>query len=193
MKKNKKRKVVEAVLPEGDPSDTDAIDLSKQRQLIELAFAEDNVIDEEFQVEIDLEEEQRQGSKKKKQESDALPGWGSWSSWETPQPSSDIIEKKKTLAPGAKAKSQVIISSRKDHKFTDKYTVSKIPYPYRSIEQYDASMRNPAGKEWQTTETYQKMTKPRIITQIGKVIDPPRFVKQPKDKRSRKVVEVKGN
>jgi U3 small nucleolar RNA-associated protein 14 len=40
------------------------------------------------------------------------------------------------------------------------------------MEQYERSLRAPIGKEWNTRDTFQKMTKPRVITKLGQVIDP---------------------
>jgi U3 small nucleolar RNA-associated protein 14 len=40
------------------------------------------------------------------------------------------------------------------------------------MEQYERSISQPVGAEWNTREAFMKMTKPRVLTKLGKVIDP---------------------
>jgi U3 small nucleolar RNA-associated protein 14 len=40
------------------------------------------------------------------------------------------------------------------------------------MEQYEHSLRAPVGPEWNTRDSYQKMTKPRVMTKLGTVINP---------------------
>jgi U3 small nucleolar RNA-associated protein 14 len=40
------------------------------------------------------------------------------------------------------------------------------------MEQYEQSLRTPMGSEWNTNAIHQKMTKPRVITKLGSVINP---------------------
>jgi U3 small nucleolar RNA-associated protein 14 len=47
-----------------------------------------------------------------------------------------------------------------------------VPYPFKTREQYEASLRNPLGKEWNTHEVFQKLTMPRVTTKMGAIIDP---------------------
>lgn len=53
-----------------------------------------------------------------------------------------------------------------------KYQSINIPHPFKTREQYENSLRTPVGKEWNTTEVFQKMVLPRVTTKLGKVIDP---------------------
>ena len=53
-----------------------------------------------------------------------------------------------------------------------RYLATKVPYPFETREQYEASLRAPIGREWNTQEVYQKMIKPRVITKMGTIIDP---------------------
>jgi U3 small nucleolar RNA-associated protein 14 len=40
------------------------------------------------------------------------------------------------------------------------------------MEQYERSISTPVGSEWNTRQTFLKLTKPKVITKLGKVIDP---------------------
>jgi U3 small nucleolar RNA-associated protein 14 len=92
----------------------------------------------------------------------------------------------KSTVPKKVAKKTVIVSERRDKKFSSKYLVAKCPHPFQSKEQYEASIRLPVGKEWNTVQQHQKFTKPRVLTTTGAVIQPLKFVEQPKDKKERK-------
>lgn len=47
------------------------------------------------------------------------------------------------------------------------YLASQLPHPFESRQQYERSMRLPVGPEWQTKETFQDSTKPRVMVKRG--------------------------
>ncbi|QRV97720.1 U3 small nucleolar RNA-associated protein 14 [Ceratobasidium sp. AG-Ba] len=155
---------------EGSEMDECAPTAFKQRELVAMAFAGDNVV-EDFAV-----EKQRVIEEDAPKEVDTtLPGWGSWGGRGTkrsaPRPS--LVKK----IPGVDAtkrtdagKSHVIISERKDKKAA-KYLVKDLPYPYTSKEQFARSMATPIGAEWNTRVAHQRATLPRVVKKRRLAVD----------------------
>lgn len=61
--------------------------------------------------------------------------------------------------------SNVIITEKKDRK-ASQFQVKDLPYPYTSIEQYEARFKNPLGSEWNSRATHQKETMPRVTKKV---------------------------
>ena len=53
----------------------------------------------------------------------------------------------------------------------------KLPHGFENREQYENTIRTPIGKEWQTTVSFQTMTRPKVIVEAGQVINPLKFSK----------------
>lgn len=53
------------------------------------------------------------------------------------------------------------------NKQSEKYMASQLPHVYESKLQYERSLRLPIGPEFQTKETFQESTKPRILLKQG--------------------------
>jgi len=148
-----------------------------QKQLIQRAFANDN-IETEFETEKKKEIEDQLP---KEDLGLDLPGWGAWAGtgieWKpTPKDVRKIKQREAKEARIQKARkdanlTHVIINQRKDIK-VEKYKADKIPRPFKTREEYERSRRNPLGKDWNTNEIHKTLTKPRVSTQIGTVIDP---------------------
>ncbi|ORX55819.1 small-subunit processome [Hesseltinella vesiculosa] len=142
-----------------------------QRDLVAQAFADDNVV-EEF-------EEEKQAviaEDGDKVEDLTLPGWGNWGGKGVKKSAKKKKFLKVTKGISADkrkdAKLANVILNEKRHKKAEKYQSTSIPFPFKSMEQYEHSLRAPVGKEWNTTDIHRKMTKPRVITKLGTVIDP---------------------
>jgi len=65
----------------------------------------------------------------------------------------------------------VVICEKRDKKAV-KFTTAGVPYPFASREQFEKSLRNPLGTEWNTRATHVDMVAPRISTVKGAVIQP---------------------
>lgn len=61
--------------------------------------------------------------------------------------------------------SNVIITEKKDRK-ASQFQVKDLPYPYTSIEQYEARFKNPLGSEWNSRAVHQKETMPRVTKKV---------------------------
>ncbi|KAG8685948.1 hypothetical protein FRC08_012830, partial [Ceratobasidium sp. 394] len=143
----------------------------KQRELVAMAFAGDNVV-EDFSV-----EKQRVIEEDAPKEVDTtLPGWGSWGGRGTKKltPRPNLVKKTAGVDASKRAdagKSHVIISEKQDKKAA-KYLVKDLPYPYTSKEQFARSMATPIGTEWNTRVAHQRATLPKVVKKMGTVIDP---------------------
>ncbi|KAI7896985.1 small-subunit processome [Mucor mucedo] len=141
-----------------------------QRELVARAFANDDVVadfEDEKMAEIERDGDQVEDL--------TLPGWGAWGG------SGVKKSKKKKILKVTKgidaqnrkdAKLAHVIINEKLNKKAEKYRVTSVPFPFKTMEQYERSISQPVGNEWNTRQTFMKMTKPRIITKLGKVIDP---------------------
>ncbi|KAI8049890.1 small-subunit processome [Syncephalis plumigaleata] len=148
----------------------------KQRDLVERAFANDHVVMEEFAKEKLAEMEADEG----KEEEDSLPGWGAWAgagkSTKRKRPN-NITKKTKRTSTGVDkdkrrdAKMKQVIISEKTIKKVKKYAVDAVPFPYKDREQYERSLQQPLGPEWNTDKVFKKSVQPRVETRHGMVID----------------------
>ena len=157
-------------LDDGSESDNDPIVMTNA-DLARRAFAGDDVLDKKFQEEKD---------KLTKEQDDqiidtSLPGWGSWTglgvSKKASRPRARHREIKKVDGVAAAnrkdAKLKDVIISEKRIKKNGKYLASQLPHPFETRAQYERSLRLPVGPEWTTKETFQGMTKPRVLMKQG--------------------------
>lgn len=142
-----------------------------QRELVKAAFANDDVVNE-----FEVEKQRVIDEDAPKDEDIFLPGWGSWGGKGAKKSKSKKPIIKHT--PGIDASKRkdaklahVIINEKKDKKAA-KYLTDRVPHPFESWAQYERTLSAPIGGEWNTRATFQAATKPRVISKIGKVIEP---------------------
>lgn len=125
------------------------------------AFEDDDIIND-FEAEVEEEFKRNLGPEETK-----LPGWGIWGGSgikaRKPKPEKKI--------PNAKKKDRVIISKTKNEKL-QKHLVSSVPFPFKSVQDFEASMRVPIGKDFIPETAHRKLTLPSVVTKAGTVIDP---------------------
>ena len=156
-----------------------------QRELVQMAFAVDDDVEAEFAKEKNmLSGEELNGGKKSEP---VLVGWGSWTGFGAKAPQKKK-QKKKILKNGSttggrrdKHLKHVIISEKRN-KRAAKYLVPTLPHQYDSKQQYERSLRNPIGPEWNTSDAHARMTRPKVIARGGNVIAPIKMPKQYKRK-----------
>ncbi|KAI9596239.1 small-subunit processome [Syncephalis fuscata] len=160
----------------------------KQRELVERAFANDHVVMEEFYKEKEAEMSEEEG--RTKDDTDTMPGWGQWGGSGTnttkrkpKQPSSssssssNYKKARSTIIRGVEkdkrrdAKLKEVIISEKVIKKTKKYAVDAVPFPYKDRAQYERSLQQPLGPEWNTDKVFKKTIQPRLESRNGMVID----------------------
>ncbi|KAI0059414.1 Utp14-domain-containing protein [Artomyces pyxidatus] len=143
----------------------------EQRELVAMAFADDNVIQEFEQA------KRREMQEDAPREVDtSLPGWGSWGGVGAKKapPKPHLIKKIAGIDPKSRAdygKAHVIISEKRDKKAA-KYLVKDLPYPYTSRAQFERSLDARVGTEWNTRVGFQRATLPKVTKKMGTVINP---------------------
>ncbi|EST08189.1 Small-subunit processome, Utp14 [Kalmanozyma brasiliensis GHG001] len=150
-----------------------AMSAIQQRSLVADAFATDDVVSEfaaEKAATIDADATKTIDTR--------LPGWGAWTgkgvrSRPTKPKHMRTIQGVDADKRKDAGMAHVIISERRDKK-QDKFRAKDLPYPYTSVAQYEAAMRQPLGKEWNTRIETQRLNLPRVTKVPGKVIAPVR-------------------
>ncbi|KAL0192009.1 hypothetical protein M9458_010305, partial [Cirrhinus mrigala] len=50
--------------------------------------------------------------------------------------------------------------------------VSYIPFPFQNTAQFESCIRTPVGQTWNTQSVVKRMTKPKVLTTLGAIIEP---------------------
>lgn len=50
--------------------------------------------------------------------------------------------------------------------------VSHLPFPFTNVHQFQSIIRQPVGPTWNPQSSFQNLTAPKVITKMGKIIDP---------------------
>ena len=150
-----------------------------QSDLVARAFESDmDVLEKDFYDEKSMEVE----AGLPVLEDHTVPGWGSWGGQGAAAPRGPSERARREHAEARKQAADkradaklkhVIINEKRNTKVEAKYAVKKVPFPYQSKAQYERSLDMPAGKDWNTVETFQKATKPRVLSKAGTIIAPP--------------------
>lgn len=166
-----------------DKESEEALNRKEQAKLIRRAFAGAGAMEQDFQDSKAKEEQTKEETKQDKEKKMFdLPGWGSWAGDAVAEARRAAkLRRAAAQAPAvsqAKAKRAItagpkhVVLNEKRNKKAAKYLVDKVPYPFTSREQYEQSLRNPLGSDWNTLTTFAKAIKPAVITKQGAIIDP---------------------
>ena len=105
-----------------------------------------------------------------------LPGWGSWGGPNI-KPSEKKIKKFTDKAPAKPKskfdKSNVIYDEKADmHENIRNRMVNQLPYPFRSVKDWEASLQGAVGRTFVPELVHRNMIKPSVVTSMGTVIKP---------------------
>lgn len=68
-----------------------------------------------------------------------------------------------------------------------------MPYPFTSREQYERSLRQPIGHEWNTSRSVREMTRPAVIVPAGSIVAPMKLGKVHRESaKEKEAVSVTG-
>lgn len=166
----KETKVIQVPLAPTVEDTEDADEEFDQRGLIKEAFAGDDVISDFLRDKRKLEE-----AGKPKILDLTLPGWGEWGGTGL-KPSRNKRKKFRVkLAPPPPRKDQhlpSVIMSEKRNSNISLHQVNSLPFPFEDHKQFESTIRSPLGRTWNTERTVKKITKPKVLTQLGAVIEP---------------------
>ncbi|KAH9932099.1 Utp14-domain-containing protein [Epithele typhae] len=156
--------------------DAKGVKAFEQRDLVALAFAGDNVV-QDF-----ADAKRREVAADAPKEVDTtLPGWVSLSvlalgrhwhkeSGAAATPGEDPTGRRAGRARGPRQGARHHLE-RRDKKAA-RYLVKDLPHPYTSAAQFARSMEVPLGAEWNTRVGFQRATLPRVVTKMGTLIAP---------------------
>ena len=165
-------------LESSDASDTDdespktpSNPSATNKDALTRAFAGDDV-----QLAFEAEKKALTEEEGAQTEDTTLPGWGRWAGPALSKKDKIFNNRKRfiTTVPGVvdadkrrdRKLDKVIINERRQKK-SGKYLASQLPHPFETKGQYERSLRIPMGPEWGTKETFQGMTKPRVMVKQG--------------------------
>eukprot|EP01018_Ginkgo_biloba_P014744 Gb_36334 [translate_table: standard] len=163
--------------------------IGSQADLIQRAFAGDDVEAEFEQVKAQAVNEEIPVS----EGNVSLPGWGDWTnvqqkrglpSWILKQQRAEKEKREEALRKRKDAKLKFVVISEKMDKKATKFNTPSLPFPYKSREVFERSMRMPLGPDFNTIRAFQDMIRPSVIKKAGVIIDPIKYEKQgPKDEK----------
>ncbi|XP_061719328.1 U3 small nucleolar RNA-associated protein 14 homolog C [Cydia pomonella] len=167
-----KPKYLNSIVPEGEGGH-DLLDDDDEQVVpkvnIEEVFEEDDVVDSFRQ------EKEDEINKDKIEDIDlSLPGWGSWGGKGVKAPKKKknrFISKPAPKFPRRdENKGDIIIKEFKDPKLAV-HKVTNVPFPFKSVKDYEASIRVPLGNTFITEKAHKKLIKPSVITKVGAIIE----------------------
>jgi U3 small nucleolar RNA-associated protein 14 len=155
-----------------------------QRELIERAFAGDHLTEAEIAAEK-MQAVEEANEVEEQYKTLTLPGWGEWAGTHV-KPSALRQRLVKEMEVKKQARSEEIMASRRDAKLkhaivSDKqhgkqfamYQARSVPAEFKdNAALYEASLRQPMGKEWNVRDSHAKLVKPKFVAIPGLVIEP---------------------
>ncbi|XP_047457549.1 U3 small nucleolar RNA-associated protein 14 homolog A [Mugil cephalus] len=153
-----------------DSEEMDGEEKLDQRGLIKEAFAGDDVISD-F-----LKDKKKQEDAGKPQVVDlTLPGWGEWGGIGLKPSRGKRKRFRVKAAPRPPRKDErlpSVIISEKRNSTLSLHQVNVLPFPFENHTQFESTLRCPLGRTWNTEQTVRKMTKPKVVTKVGAIIEP---------------------
>uniref|UniRef100_A0A914X8X3 U3 small nucleolar RNA-associated protein 14 n=1 Tax=Plectus sambesii TaxID=2011161 RepID=A0A914X8X3_9BILA len=147
----------------------DDAEADRQKELLAEAFEDDDVL-----ADFESDKLAAEQSEKPKDIDLTLPGWGDWAG-----PGIDATKKKKKRfvikAPEKPRRDRAlpgVIINEKAEDSVKKLQVTMIPFPYTSVDDYEAVVRHPIGKEWNPESSHRALTQPNVVTKRGGIIAP---------------------
>ncbi|XP_034140304.1 U3 small nucleolar RNA-associated protein 14 homolog A isoform X2 [Drosophila guanche] len=141
---------------------------------ISQAFEDDDII-------ADFNMEKTKDSELKNTELQlAMPGWGSWAGAGISQEVMERRNKRNTRLLLRLAAPEKRRDDNKDNLFINEtstkqarqHLVSSVPFPFRSLADYEASIRAPIGRNFVPETAFRMLTRPSVTTRKGQVIEP---------------------
>lgn len=162
---NVKTKHLITALPEAEIDEIYYEEGEKVKNMNKISLAEafeyDDVVD--F---VD-EEMETIGNSKINTLSSQLPGWGSWGGVGVKIKKQNFLK----IIPKQGQKDRIIVNNSSNDKIK-KHLVSTIPFPFTSVEAFEASIRNPIGRSFVPETVHNALVLPVMVTKIGKIIEP---------------------
>lgn len=52
------------------------------------------------------------------------------------------------------------------------FQVHDLPFPFKSVKDYETSIRAPIGNTWVPQSAFMKFIQPSVLTRLGSIIEP---------------------
>lgn len=144
-----------------------------QRGAIVEAFQDDDIVES-----FEREKRDEINGEKPKDIDLSLPGWGSWGGPGVVQSKKKqrrnrrfIIKFPKEFKRKDDNRGNLIINEKADEK-VKKHLVSDVPFPFKTVKDFEASIRAPVGSTFVPETAFRRMIKPAVSTKTGAVIHP---------------------
>ncbi|VVB06997.1 unnamed protein product [Arabis nemorensis] len=160
----------------------ETFEIPSQAELINRAFAGDNVVDE---FEKDKQEVLNQ-EVPEPEKPVLVPGWGQWTniqnkrglpSWMVREHEDAKKKREQALKTRKDARLKHVIISEKVDKRAEKLHTKTLPFPYTSKEVFEHSMRMPIGPDYNPVTTVGDLNRPEVVKKAGVIIKPIKFEK----------------
>lgn len=138
--------------------------------LIREAFAGDDVVSDFLK-----DKKKQEDTGKQKVVDLTLPGWGEWggSGLKVSRKKCRRFRIKTGLPPPRKDQHlPSVIISEKRNSSVSLHQVNTLPFPFENHAQFESTVSAPMGRTWNTERTVKKFTKPKVVTQLGAIIEP---------------------
>ncbi|XP_074027616.1 U3 small nucleolar RNA-associated protein 14 homolog C [Leptinotarsa decemlineata] len=104
-----------------------------------------------------------------------LPGWGSWAGGNIDPNKRKrkrfIFKVPKAMPRKDDNKGSLIINEKAQSKIKP-LLVSEVPFPFKSVKDYEASIRAPIGNTFVPETAFRKLIEPAVTTKMGAIIEP---------------------
>ncbi|KAH8376444.1 hypothetical protein KR200_003501 [Drosophila serrata] len=156
---------------EADYDDEDDAAAAEHQLTVSQAFEDDDIV-------ADFNRDKTKDSELKNTELQLfMPGWGSWAGAGI---SKEVVERRnkrlllKLAAPEKRRDDNKdnLYVNEKSCKKAREHKVSSLPFPFRSVADYEASIRAPIGRNFVPETAFRMLTRPSVITLKGQVIEP---------------------
>ncbi|XP_060944434.1 U3 small nucleolar RNA-associated protein 14 homolog A [Limanda limanda] len=163
-------KVIQVPIAPAVEDTEDSDEKLEQRGLIKEAFAGDDVMSDFLRDKRNQEDAGRP-----KVVDLTLPGWGEWGGGGLkPSRNKRRRFRIKTVLPPPRKDQHLpsVIISEKRNSSISLHQVNSLPFPFENHMQFESTVRSPVGRTWNTEHTVKKITKPKVIAQLGSIIEP---------------------
>lgn len=171
---------------------------SRRAALLSAAFAGDDDVASDFAA---VKEKEVVGELPAVQVPDTTPGWGGWADQQheprwirAKREHAEQIKAKARAARLDAAKKGVVISEKFDKKAA-KYQTAHVPFGYDGKrEVYEASLRQPLGRQYNTDASFRNLTRPEVLKHAGVILQPlaRSTAKHDEEERGKGVRSVRG-
>lgn len=135
----------------------------------------DPFIDDDVAEEFSKEKSHEIEDEKPKDVDLSLPGWGSWGgkgiAVSKRKQKRFIVRFPKKMKRRDENKGALVINEARSAKVRE-HQVSEVPFPFKTVKDFEASVRAPIGREFVPENAFRKLIAPAVRTKMGTIIQP---------------------